>query len=113
MTNEEKRIKLAEHLGWTGPFGWGRPSYPDHEGIERQGFVGTDPDGDIEIVPNYFGDLNAIHDAEKTLRDDALRDKMSDALMLTANDAFPLWHASASERTEALGQSLGLWTAED
>jgi hypothetical protein len=71
MTNEEIRIKVAEALGWKSPFNereWLHGSGPEGEDVYGK-FVGTDPCGDREQVPNYPFDLNACAEFEKTLTD--------------------------------------------
>ncbi len=71
MTNEEIRIKVAEACGWKSPFNereWLHGSGPEGEDVYGK-FVGTDPCGDREQVPNYPFDLNACAEFEKTLTD--------------------------------------------
>lgn len=69
MTNEEIRIKVAEAMGWKSPFNereWLHNSGSEGEDVYGK-FVGTDPCGDREQVPNYPFDLNACAEFEKTL----------------------------------------------
>lgn len=60
MNDEEKRIKIAEAVGWTdfqGIYGI-PPGCSKPEGCPRH-FAST--------VPNYLEDLNSMHEAEKTI----------------------------------------------
>jgi hypothetical protein len=117
MTNEEKRIKIAEALGWkpdddgAGINTW-EASYVGHKlyGAKPSFHLGKVVSYQVDcLVPDYFNDLNACHEMEKALASDHMRDRMSDMLLLVSNDEFPMWHASASERAEAFGLTLSLW----
>ncbi len=101
ITQDQKRIKIAEACGWGQPFGptgdWERP------------------DGSMTrwcMVPDYFGSLDAMHEAEKTLlKDGPDSDLWLDYLMNVVACA-PAWlsnHATASQRAEAFGRTLNLW----
>lgn len=70
MTNEEIRIKVAEAMGWKPPFNereWLYNSGSEGEDVYGK-FVGTDPCGDREQVPNYPFDLNACAEFEAELK---------------------------------------------
>jgi len=75
-------------------------------------------------IPDYPNDLNAMHEAEKTLTPDQ-QDKYQNGLgSLVAGatfEAYNHWsnvgcvfvaHASASQRAEAFLKTLGLWTED-
>ena len=101
-TQEQKQIKIAEACGWKWESRirgaikvWNKPPlmlFHDNE------------------LPDYFNDLNAMHEAEKTGitsdnsedYDFCLREAMQDA-----NDY--IWSATAAQRAEAFGKTLGLW----
>jgi len=104
MTQEEKRIKLAEAFGMTG---W----------------------KEARCLPDYFGDLNAAHELEELLTESQqsifadrlnMLHEIADLTYLNSNargyrkalfsEAFHLIHATAAQRAEALGLTLNLWT---
>lgn len=128
MTPEKIRIAMAEACGWTR-VEW----YEDNSGPPiLHGFpptqVGYSATGDWQAitkehtshVPNYPEDLNAVHEAEKTL------DRVKDLLPEAAPDA-PFtqydryWgelgatckgdvvHATAAQRCEAFLRTVGKW----
>lgn len=108
LTKQEKRIKLAEAGGWDeSPSGkW-----------SNNGFILPDPLN----PPDYFNDLNAVHELEQQTwsKEWNLRDDFCDHLALIidpvhgyrglkAKDAL---QANAAQRAEALGLTLNLWEA--
>ena len=58
-------------------------------------------------IPDYLDDLNAMHEAEKVLDFNQLRD-MEDSVSFQFA-VYP-FHATASQRAEAFLRTLGLWT---
>lgn len=87
-------------------------------GMEPSGWRMSDENGDDAPVPNYYGDLNAIHEAEKLI----LTKFNSGAryrLFLANNSAGPnakfptveaaICHATAPQRCEAFLKTLGKW----
>lgn len=120
MTQEEKRIKLAEAAGWT-PTPWGAWTQA------RSGIPSTECPSHAEL-PDYFNDLNAVHELEKELTKDQQSTFAYKLNMLhpTADitypdpdmsgyrkelfaEAFDLMHATAAQRAEAIGLTLNLW----
>jgi hypothetical protein len=101
MTQEEKRIKLAEVAGW--------------EVIELTLCnVKPDKNGDPEIepiapLPDYFNDLNAVHELEETLVKDMRALWMINLCKLTDDSFWATTRATATQRAEALGLTLNLW----
>lgn len=67
--------------------------------------------------PNYFHDLNAIQAAERTL--DANGQAVYEAILymvcgvdpmtILASETFKVFCATAAQRAEAFGKTLGLW----
>lgn len=55
--------------------------------------------------PDYLNDLNAMHEAEKTMTG-LQRDAYFDRLVWFGPPLF----ATAAQRAEAFGRTLGLWT---
>jgi hypothetical protein len=101
MTQEQKRIKIAEACGMTG---W-------HE---------------ARSLPDYFNDLNAVHELEERLLSGeanySQRNYYSSILgsitgndngrgwkPLSNDDCFLILHATAAQRAEAFGKTLSLW----
>jgi len=88
MTQEQKRIKIAEACGMTG---W-------HE---------------ARSLPDYFNDLNTMHEAEKALTPEEQREY---AIFLNGG-YFPIYEiggfrvasSTAAQRAESFGKTLNLW----
>jgi len=98
MTEEEKRIKLAEAGGWT----------KFYESWSGQKKACIPNDSQILPLPDYFNDLNAVHELEKVL-DEKQQDIMNNTLWDIMSGRKYLWHATATQRAEALGLTLNLW----
>jgi hypothetical protein len=106
MTQEEKRIKLAEAAGWKcaehvaefdKPFAlmcWHRPGNAEWQ---------------TEEPPDYFTDLNAVHELENVLS--PLQEVTYWENLLQAHEYMDSWAgcATAAQRCEALGLTLKLW----
>jgi len=107
LTREQKRIRIAEACGIT--HAWDVPRNP--VGATACGWLGWSG-GKQVAVPDYFGSLDAMHEAEKTLlKDGPDSDLWLDYLMNVVACA-PAWlsnHATAAERAEAFGRTLNLW----
>jgi len=117
MTQEQKQIKLAEVAGWK--------VHP------KDRFIVIPPNSPhsvqpLSTIPDYFNDLNAVHELEKMLLpDDAYYSQRnfysSELGRMTGNDnsqgwkplsndaCFNILHATAAQRAEALGKILKLW----
>jgi hypothetical protein len=115
MTQEEKRIKLAEVGGW-------RKSPVTkkwiHKSAETDRYFNAAWRSESDL-PDYFNDLNAVHKLEQQTwsKELNLRDDFCDHLALIidpvhgyrglkATDAL---QANAAQRAEALGLTLKLW----
>jgi hypothetical protein len=99
MTIQEKNIKIAQEYGYKDIW----------EGVPGR-FNGC-LNGEWSQIPDYFSDLNACHEFEKTICGE--------------NFDTPLWvsflcnldrvvnkrraHATAAQRAEAFGKTLNLW----
>lgn len=118
MKTQEINIAIAEHIGWIVPYRCrtktGRP------------YFGKNPTtGKYEDIPNYCGDLNAIHEAEKALRGDKDDEGFEhselggyyEQLCLVCGDKqeplnvyeIDLVRATASQRAEAFLRTIGKW----
>jgi hypothetical protein len=101
MTNEQINKVIAETCGW----------------IERP--TCTDFLGNPLLPPDYCNDLNAIHEAEKTLTDEQHRQYRSEVWYSVCNDISsyecvkaaerPHFSATARHRAEAFLKTLGKW----
>ena len=104
LTNEQKRLKIAEACGWkykNSHAMWLSPS-------GQPGF--TD-------CPDYLNDLNAMHEAWKSCI--AFKDVVHKAFLKHLRsiceheqDLFGCWdaiNATAAQRAEAFGRTLNLW----
>jgi hypothetical protein len=106
MTQEEKRIKLAEAGGWK----------PDKRGL---GWLS--PHGYYAPPPDYFNDLNAVQELQDKLTNDQQFEfvyHLNDVLGLVPLSSpasyrevvlFAFAHATAAQRADAIGLALNLW----
>lgn len=95
MTNDQINAAIAEACGWTK--------------INVEHRSGINPTNGLrmgaEFFPKYVNDLNAMHEAEKTILD--MHDGYGWALCKT--DCITLWHATARQRAEAFLRTLDKW----
>lgn len=92
MTQEQKRIKIAESCGW----------------LDISLGLGTEfRTADGVLIKGPFNDLNACHDMEKSLCsiDHWIR---FEKYLAELGTKF-IWHATAAQRAEAFGLTLNLW----
>lgn len=64
----------------------------------------------VDSIPDYFNDLNAMHEAEKVLTNNQRGDYSIKLQTITGGEWFLCYHATAAQRAEALGRTLNLWT---
>jgi hypothetical protein len=101
MDKEKQRIKIAEACGYTDimlPMGFHQEK-SDNKSKECGGRWRFE-------IPNYPEDLNAMHEAEKVLDFNQLKD-MEDSVNFQFG-VFP-FHATAAQRAEAFLRTLNLW----
>jgi hypothetical protein len=131
MTQEQKRIKLAEAAGiQVKKFRYQIP-YHGNTSIWRKGFLSeqdaiisreqdkpwveseVEPYNDLFACPDYFKDLNAVHEAEEELDDSQKMLYVAKLSQILSPSKFPqsfrILHATAEQRCEALGLTLNLW----
>jgi hypothetical protein len=99
MTNEQINIAIAEHCGWK--------YIAFNRGWIKAG------DGETQcVIPNYCNDLNAMHEAEKTLTKEQVR-VYSDFLAYSPHESCwascTIWHQTSRQRAEAFLKTLGKW----
>jgi hypothetical protein len=93
MTDEQINRAIAEACGWK-------------EGVER--YVQNLPL--MKAPPDYCNDLNAMHEAEKTLTDDQFKWYTHWVEKLMPETKYRCYLcATASQRAEAFVRSLGKW----
>lgn len=104
MTQSEKRVRILEWQGWTELSTAGRRGADGPVIVMR----GTNPSGEKnQIPPNHFTNLNAMAEAENRLHTSSLQQTYAELLQKQIR-----WicYASASQRAEAFGLTLNLWT---
>lgn len=115
MTETEQRIAIAEFCGWT-----------HHPHPTVLGSWINPADGRHDELPDYVGDLNAMHEAEcQVAGNDAQEDEyilgiasiqagrcLRSTDLLCAADYFRIAHATAAQRAEALLRTIGKWKAQ-
>lgn len=111
MSPEAQRIAIAEACGWLHV---GKPnSYykdvwfsPDHQ------FGDIGGEHNLNELPDYLNDLNAMHEAEKVLwgRNDWSACKYQEILQTQVMPTSSwTWHATAAQRAEAFLRTIGKW----
>lgn len=123
MTDNEIRIAIAEKCGYKHEWLHGRkvPSQ-DFNLPDGDSLVWKTPDGgyfgDESGLPDYPNDLNAMHEAEKTLNpneqneyyEHSLREVTGYGLMsIRHQNTRKIVSADARQRCEALLRTWGLW----
>ena len=100
METELQRIAIAEACGWT--------DIKPHSWHPRKGELWGCRKGIRNMIPDYLNDLNAMHEAEKTLnRESGYHEIGGYGLYLVA-----LEHnasATAAQRAKAFLRTLNLW----
>lgn len=107
MIQEQKRIKIAEACGWREVR---LSTQQEHHLKSYRTIVIGRPSGSVsntKVAPDYFSDLNAMHEAEKVLTTEqwlSYWSFLSEVLKDTS-----ILHATAAQRAEAFGLTLNLW----
>jgi hypothetical protein len=103
MTDEQMDAAIARECGWENVY-----QHPKNPNV----WVGKHA-GRLQEVPNYCGDLNAMHDAEKVLAPsnwNRFSEKWWNyCKYLRRDDADKAIHATARQRAEAFLRTLGKW----
>lgn len=98
MTNDQINRAIAEACGW-------KPKRQTK--LTRMGFRVS-----YENTPNYCEDLNAMHEAEKTLTNDQFKWYTHWVEKLMPETKYRCYLcATASQRAEAFVRSIGKWEA--
>lgn len=118
MNAEQQRIAIAEACGWVN-IGW-QPrncfdeatdrmfgNTKDWYRLAREGTVAMQDD-----LPDYLGDLNAMHEAEKVLQTHMAKWWNYASQLAVMNKSLGHGgeaHATAAQRAEAFLRTLNLW----
>ena len=110
MTPEAQRIAIAEACGWS-VIRLSCGFYAKHKtegriSISAASACATQNEAMCDRVPDYINDLNAMHEAEKTLEYDEL---IIMAEHISFNFSVLPFHATAAQRAEAFLRTLGKW----
>jgi len=104
MTDDQINAAIAEACGWTNV----------HPANRSGKATGTDYTSNYEHIPDYCNDLNAMHEAEKVLTKEQVREyqtymyDMACEIDNTCGRWMP-YGATAAYRAEAFLRTLGLW----
>jgi len=109
-TQNEKRIKIAEACGWMMEKSKKRAKVGYLISPDFKSRVTVWKDGQLGGIglPDYFNDLNAMHEAEKALGAGDRR-KYTNSILGIGKLQFHSIHATAAQRAEAFGEAKGLW----
>lgn len=116
MTPEQINEAIAEKCGWVEAFPLGGTPHKRTRdgGILLPYYWIHEPTGKrTTAIPNYHGDLNAMHEAEKVLMADwnlmnAYQNHELPKFVKSTNSNW-LCRATAAQRAEAFLKTLGLW----
>jgi len=100
MTAEQQRITIAKACGWlqSRTCHWGGWWYLKKG---KRAYQQTPPD--------YLNDLNAMHEAERTMGDPQLWGEYQSYLSDAMRNIGWIYHATAAQRAEAFLKTLNLW----
>lgn len=121
LTQEEKRIKIAEACGWKQRRIGSEIHVASPDGEEVGWRFNAEKDCVVHMFPDYFTDLNAMREAESILKGTQIAEYESQLKRVhfksdkdewwfpqaTIESAW--WCVTAAQRAEALGLTLGLW----
>lgn len=115
MSPEAQNIAIAKHCGWTFELITNREPHVYRVRNQHGALVGDMGLSNLEsALPDYGGDLNAMHEAELTMgrfQAYAYRQTLS-TIGKDMGPSFYLCHATAAQKAEAFLRSLGLWVEE-
>ena len=94
MTPEKQRVAIAEACGWK---------------TDKRGLGWLSPRGYYASEPDYLNDLNAMHEAEKTLTDKAHEEFRLNLYEVLGDDSRLIVSSTAAQRAEAFLRTIGKW----
>jgi hypothetical protein len=101
MTQEQKRIAIAEACGWR--------LFSQVKNLWAPPRCVVEYDCDAYPLPNYLNDLNAMHEAENVLFPTHEADWHLNLARVCGHSWRIMLTSTASQRAEAFGLTLGLW----
>ena len=111
LTRDEKRILIAEASGWKFIADVGFYYLTGY----RTHLEGNSPDDQSLPVPDYFGSLDAMHDAISAIppdRKSVFISRLADVLIEAGGrnlSTFDYVNAKPEQLPEAFGRALNLW----
>ena len=113
MTPEQQRIAIAEACGWSNVKIYARPKANQRHSEDMEpiciGSRNLSWGGGSCSVPNYLNDLNAMHEAEKTLTDKTHEEFRLNLYDVIGDDSRLIVSSTASQRAEAFLCTIGKW----
>lgn len=107
MTAEQQRITIAEACGWK--LVMDDPLYEPYWEDPKGNMIGV---GIGSRFPDYLNDLNAMHEAERTMGDPQLWDEYQSYLSDAMRNIGWIYHATAAQRARAFLRTIGKWGVE-
>lgn len=120
MTPEAQRLAIAQACGWTRVT---KPTFAN--GMDEMATLGSSillrEFWEVEQLPDYLHDLNAMQEAEKSLDGKVQQADFAQRLIEVINQErhgesrflgasqFDQMHATAAQRAKAFLRTLGLW----
>jgi hypothetical protein len=101
MSPDKQNIAIAEACGYTGVRMWTR--------FGSSSLVGHLGSNSFAEVPDYLNDLNAMHEAEKTLTYAQGGEMTIWIQRMTCAGYGPQLFATAAQRAEAFLRTVGKW----
>lgn len=112
LTQEEKRVLIAQARGYK--------EFPFRFNNEQKVWALNQEQADSltlgvftwSLTPDYFRDLKACHEMEESLNEgqrEVFADNIIQMFPSDKTNGFSWIHATASQRAEAFGLTLGLW----
>lgn len=117
MNKDLQRQAIAEACGWKKEYAFVSQEFGTM-GEEVQAWISPSGETSVCRIPDYLLDLNAMHEAEKTLtpkQSEEYVSIMDDVLGIpsafygTARRAYLVMHANALQRSEAFLKTIGKW----
>lgn len=105
MTDDQINMAIAEACGWTEIQTC--TCWDDVSRGKPPGKIG------LKHIEDYCNDLNAMHEAEKTLTDANMFVMAHHIERLVSAHGQHYFHATARQRAEAFLRTLGKWSATD
>lgn len=111
MKPEAQRIAIAEACGWKKcRYVEGLRDVIGEPPAKWKGYYA--PGQEVAWAPDYLGDLNAMHEAEKMLTEIQCafyRQNLHEIITDIPASRY-VWHATAAQRAEAFLRTLNRWT---